>query len=279
MKKANLGIVGCLIVSAFVLSSCGISLKYSSSGIDKADPGPKPLRIVAVDLMDTRTNNTTPIVRQNPADDLADLRISIREHLETARIVQDKKEMAAAPESIGQIETILGAARKQGVDAVLFLRLDNASVHGQIAGFVSGTNMVAAILTPVGGIGLLPLIIVNSISVNDEGAHVVVEAVLIDPKTNVLLGRFVQREDYDDKVSGWSFSPHGAFAELVKKAVQKNIVAVADASKAGFPGRAKRTDLKAILASASLIDFHPDTGLVKTSEMQKGKNNRETTKQ
>jgi len=246
----------CLTVFAFMLCSCASSLRYSSSGIDRPDFGSKPLRIVAVDLIDSRLNNMTPIlVGKNITDNLTDIRMSVREHMVNAGIVQSKEDVMAAPASVEQIEAILSTAKKQGADAVLFLRLNNGSIYKRLATFVTTTNTIAAVLIPVGGIGLLPLIIVDSIPANQEGARVVVEAMVIDPKTRVLLGHFIEKEDYEDKVSAWGSGPKGKFLDITKKAVQKALVAVADSSKAGFPGRTKKADLKAILAPADFLQL------------------------
>lgn len=258
----------CLTVFAFILCSCASSLRYSSTGIDRPEFGSKPLRIVAVDLIDSRQNNP-PIVHENMTDDLTEIRMSVREHMVNAGIIQSQADVVAAPASLQEIETILSTANKQGADAVLFLRLNNISIHGRVAKGVSVVFAISAGLTPVGGIGLLPLIVAASIPVNEEGAHVVVEAMLIDPKTRVLLGHFIEKEDFDDKVTAWSHDPLGKFLNITKNAIQKALVAVADSSKAGFPGRRKKVSLNTILTTADIIQFHPDTNLTKASQTQK----------
>jgi hypothetical protein len=257
MKKARVWFFSVFfLVSAFLLSSCAVSLRYSSSGIDKAEFGPKPPRIVAVDLIDVRPNNTFLIVNKDLKKDIENLRKAVREHMAKAGMALSIEDVMAAPTSVEQVEEIFKTAEKQGADAVLFLRLNNINFHGQPKTFVTVVNIIGIILAPVGGIGLLPIIVVNSVPVNEEGAHAVVEAVVIEPKTRLVLGRFVGQEDYDDKVTGWSHNPPAKLPDIIKKAIQKAVAAVADSAKAGFPGRTEAADLKTILAPADTIQFH-----------------------
>jgi len=206
-----------------------------------------------VDLIDSRPSNTSLIVRKNLSDDLTDLRTSIREHMEKAGIVQSKVDLVTAPASVEQIETILNTAKKEGTDAVLFFRLNNVFIHSQIADSVSVTEAIGIALAPVGGIGLLPFILVFSIPANEEGAHVIVEAIIICPERHVLLRHFIEREDYESKASMWSLSPSAKLSDVTKKAIQKAVVAIADSAKARFPGHTKKADIKTILAPAKTI--------------------------
>jgi hypothetical protein len=246
---------------ALGLGGCGgVSLRYSASGVDKADLGAAPPQLVAVDVIDGRQFNKISLVNKNLDDDLADLRKAVRAHLAKARLVSSDKQVLPAPASVEQIEALLDDARRQGAGTVLFLRLTLANFHGQPAGFVAITNAVGMILSPVGGIGLIPIVVVNSIPANEEGAHAVVEAIAVDPKTRVILGRFEGREDYDDKVSGWSHHPAAELPDVIKKAVDKALAGLAAGARAGFPDREKKPDLQAILAPDTGVQFHPIAG-------------------
>lgn len=243
------------------LGGCGggVSLRYSDSGVDKVELGTGAPALAVVDMIDGREVNTAPLVNKELNKDLAALRQAVRTHLKLARLVASEKQVLPAPQTIEQVQTILNEARQRGAGAMLFLRLNLANFHGSPAGFVAVTNF-GTILAPVGGIGLLPIVVVNSIPVNEEGAHVWVEAIIVDTKTHVILGRFEGREDYDDTVAGWSHNPPDELPDAIKKAVGKALAGMAAEVRAGFPNRTKKPELNVILAPATGLQLHPALG-------------------
>ncbi len=248
--------VGAAVLAGIVLATTGcgsVSVKYSPLDFDKSLTGPSPRRYVAADIIDARRYNTVSLVNEKKLEkDLAELRASVRKQLVRDGMAASPQVVVAAPRTVADVENVLAAAAKEGADAALFLRLNYASFSGATNKAVDLFFACAAACAPLVIVGLVPLCIVSVLPVNEENASATVEAIVIDPKTRTLLGRFKEDFCYTNSATLWTHDPKGELPDVLGEAVQKALTSTAKAAKDGFVNRKKeKLDLQSVVVPVS----------------------------
>lgn len=235
---------------------CGVSFSYSSSSAERVltEARQQQSKLVVVDLMDGRAMGkpsklplATGQTRQN---DFSYLRQAIREHAANAGLTVWDAPWPAAPGTPDEAATILKQAQQQGARAVLFLRLDNLYARGRKSTAVA----IIQALIPL-GVGLVMVLITNSLPVNSEYSAARVRAYLVDPVSGKLLfsaaGEGVLK---DDKVSAWGFSPMSEMKGVIFKAVEEAFGKVGQTLASHELPKAGDTDaLSALFAPAAAM--------------------------
>ncbi len=249
-------------MAAMTQGCASVSLDYSTISFDKSALGPKPPRFVTADLIDARKYNTADLINKDHlSKDLAQLRGAVREQLVEDGLASSRKTVHPAPKSVADVESVLSSAAIEGADAVLFLRMDHAMYYGWVNPFVNLFYSCSAACAPLVVVGIVPLCIVGSLPLNEERASAVIEAVVIEPKTKTLLGRFKEEQCYSNSATLWTHNPPGELPDIIGGAVQKALTTAITAAKDGFPARGEKVDLQTIVNPSDLII--PKCGLEK----------------
>lgn len=222
-----------------LLASCGISLEYSTSGLARLDAG----SVVAadVDILDgryDRTDKPKPILEGRSAKkDFRQLRAAVHDHFVATGVVKPDVAPLAAPTSPEELESVLSRAAEQGPEILLFPCLTAASGHHREHYMRRSINGLFYAMTPFGGVGLMPILVYESLQIHDEMADACVRLLVIDSRRRELLGSFEGHGSYKGKSSYWRLNGQRRVPDVIRDAVQAALSAYESAAKAGFPDR------------------------------------------
>lgn len=229
---------GVLLASA----GCNFTVRYEVADVTPLVSAPPNLAVV--ELIDARAEQGNPLVEPNRGGyayayfaplpfyfgtpDWTDLRQSVQAHVTKAVGLSPGAVPLRAPSSEEAAQVLLDEAAAGGKEAVLFVRLHRASVGGSCA---LGVNIVR-ILAMLGGVGLAPLLISESLPVNDEFMHGELELLLVDPSAKTVLAQVTGRHALEDtSVVGWSHYPQRNIGPVLKQALQAGLEELASALK------------------------------------------------
>lgn len=208
MKRSKArSIAATLLAASCLVSGCANSLKYRSG---KASPAASTARLVVADIVDGRElgrASEMPLVPKKTRDEsLAQLRTAIRTHAVRSGLVSAPSQFAGAPSNPGALDQAVAAAKAQGAEALLVLRLDGLFADGRL----SATHGIFIILNYLFFVGLVPSLVAFSIPLSGEYATATVDGFLVDPATGKVFAAFTKSFVLDDpKVTAWGHSPNG----------------------------------------------------------------------
>ncbi|MFO0553099.1 MAG: hypothetical protein U0271_32225 [Polyangiaceae bacterium] len=215
-----------------VATGCGgIDYEYNASryaqSVD-ATPG----GVAIVDVADTRVTLDAPDAR---ADDFEELKAAFHEHLKLSGVIGDTSQLLPTPNSKADVERILEEAAAKGGSEVVFFNWRAAGM--------SGYAVSLAFLAGIGGIGIIPWLIVDSLPLSRHQGSSIFAAISVDPKTKEVLHISTPLGAYGEKVSAWGFAPDKIMRNVTGVNVQRCLEDAAAARKAGFPNRRAVDDI------------------------------------
>jgi hypothetical protein len=163
--------------AALVAWSVGCGVDYGYAADDYArKTAPLPANAVVVDVLDGRP--VDPLASpEDGAEALEEVRASVHEHLLLAGVVSARGDLAPAPRTPAEIESLLAKAASAGAPEVLFLSWRVAAVRGNLVSLAAFGYLI----------GLIPWLIVDSLPLSRHGASAVFAAFTVDPKTREVL--------------------------------------------------------------------------------------------
>lgn len=242
MRRSSVVSGGAAAVLLLASAGCNFTVRYEVA--DVAPLVAAPANLAVVELIDGRAEQGNPLVEPNRGGyayayfaplpfyfgtpDWTDLRESVQAHVTRAVGLSPGAVPLPAPRDEEAAQALLDEAAAGGSEAVLFVRLHRASVGGSCA---LGVNIVR-ILAMLGGVGLAPWLIAESLPVNDEFMHGEFELLLVDPRAKAVLAQVTGRHALEDTgVTGWSHYPQRNIGPVLKQALQAGLVELASALK------------------------------------------------
>lgn len=221
-----------------LFASCGVSLEYSTSSLARLDAG----GVVAIDagIVDARSGageSKSILAGRTAAKDFRQLGAAVHAHLVATGVVPPGAKPLAAPTSPQELETVLARATDQGVEVLLLPRLTGAHGSHREHYLRRSINGLFYAMIPFGGVGLLPLLVNESLQIHDEDAYASVTLLVVDCRRRELLGSFDGAGDYKGKSSHWRLNGERRVPDVIRDAVQHALSAYASAASAGFPDR------------------------------------------
>lgn len=225
--------LGVLVIGLIALSGCHTSLKYGSGDVSVASWGATAPRLIGPLEGRQLPPGAMMVPGQPYGPDWADLSGSMRKHLIRAGL---SPLAAPAPTSVESARRTLEAARKAGVP-VAVVRLNVWRYSGVYHDWIGITFLL----------GLAPGFICMAIPMHSEIAEVQLQAVVVDTRTEEVLGRFVVTGRHQDTTTAYTWDPADGAVDAAKRATQMLIDAMSKAARAGYPKRAKSDDLAGAL--------------------------------
>lgn len=220
-----------VVLLALSVTGPGCALyRYSTDGVaTRTLSGARP---VLVEPLDAR-----PDLPSGGGEGIGEVREAVVEHFDRAAV---SGRVVAAPADSEALAAILAEASAAGDREVIFVRWQGALSTGR--NFVSGAM-------PLAVFGLVPWLVLSSVSINHHGGAAAFELVVVEPSSGEILVRVSELGAFAEDVSSWGFGPNGIMREMMRTTVDALIDRYLAAREAGFPDRRRPADLATLVLS------------------------------
>ncbi len=269
MKRPRLE-VAIVSLALLALSGCGYTVRYTCEDVQPIVRAGEAPDLLVVDLIDGRGEQGDPRTATSPAgyayqtlfpmpyyfkdQEWGDLTASFREHVTRAGLAPPGGAVEPAPTTVEEVEAILSRAAAEE-RAVAFFRLHRASVGGTAATGV----LIVRVLAMLGGIGILPFLISESLPINDHLGYGAVELLLVDPVQRTARTFVGEHSTNDFSVVGWSHYPQTQLAPLLKGTIAATLQQAAPALRANA-GDSQPFVPELVLRRVPEPDWYPPEG-------------------
>lgn len=231
-----------LLATTVAASGCHRSLRYSADDQPAASwAGPAPRLVGPVNWpIGAAPPPRAYLIRgQDYASDWADLSGSMRDQLARAGM---KPLQTPPPRTVEEARKTLAAAAKAG-GQLAYVRMQVWSCGERFKTWV-GFMFV---------IGLAPGLICMALPVNDEFALIQLDAIVVDPGSQEVLGTYLVNEGYNGSGTGYALNAAPEARAMTQDAIRKLVDEISADARAKYPRRKKVDDLAAALVGPPVI--------------------------